>query len=193
MNTPTDSVPAKFANDTITRTDHTPFHCPTDVDNPSARLRSGNPFIQGLNRSIQQLLELKRSTADNHGHRNVADETLKPNSNINLENVTELQPPTIADPVNNCLVHRQTALTWKPSVSQEGTDSTVRRNQTTYLDIQFTGCQPWRSHHCSPTQHLACDSTRGPHGPNLVGCFDDRSSHDFSFFASALSLLRFQI
>jgi hypothetical protein len=59
-----------------------------------------------LDRSIQQLLELKRSTADNHGHRNVADETLKPNSNINLENVTELQPPTIADPVNNCLVHR---------------------------------------------------------------------------------------
>ena len=122
MNTPTDSVPAKFANDTITRTDHATFHCPTDVDHPSARLRSRDPFIQGLDRSIQQLLELKRSTADNHGHRNVADETLMTHPNINLEQVSELQPPSIPNAVDHCLIHSEATLPWETSVPQESAD-----------------------------------------------------------------------
>jgi hypothetical protein len=85
-------------------------------------LGSGNPFIQGLDSGIQQLLELRRPTTDNQSHRNVADETLMTHPNINFEQVSELQPPSIPDAVDHCLIHRKTTLPWETSVPQESTD-----------------------------------------------------------------------
>jgi hypothetical protein len=105
MNASPYPMTTKLADDTVTRTDYAPLYCSTDVNHPSAGLRSGDPFIQGLNRGIQQLLELRRSAADNHRHSNVADETLMPNTNIDLEQIPKLQPPCVPNAMNDSLIH----------------------------------------------------------------------------------------
>jgi hypothetical protein len=58
MNVPPDPMTAKLTDNPVTSTNDAALDGPSDVRNPSAGLRSRDSFIQGLNRGIQQLLEL---------------------------------------------------------------------------------------------------------------------------------------